>query len=288
MFYRRASVTFFHSRRSISQLVQKTSRQVYVEMHSGHTGLAVLTLNRPEAKNALGRQMLSELQECLSELERSILEAESRVVIVKSAADRVFCAGADLKERRTMSQGETSRFVSSLRSTFSQLEKLQAPTIAALDGAALGGGLELALCCDLRVASNDLAVLGLPETKLAIIPGAGGTQRLPRLVGLSKAKELIFTGRRITALEALSTNLCNFAVDSDAYSKAVAVAAEILPQGPVALRMAKKAISEGISHDLNTGLAVEELCYAQVIPTEDRLEGLKAFQEKRTPVYRGK
>lgn len=164
-------------------------------------GVVQLNLNRPQSKNALGKNMLSELQECLEYLQHQ-LPTDSRTILVQSLVGGVFCAGADLKERREMNETEVAQFVHKLRKTFGQVEQIPLPTIAVIDGAALGGGLELALCCDLRVSSAK-AILGLPETQLAIIPGAGGTQRLPRLIGLSKAKELIFTGRRLSANEAL-------------------------------------------------------------------------------------
>ncbi|KAI9351385.1 ClpP/crotonase-like domain-containing protein [Obelidium mucronatum] len=210
-----------------------------------------------------------------------------RVVVLRSAVDKVFCAGADLKERAQMDAKEVSVFVHGLRSAFSEVETLPVPTIAAIDGAALGGGLEVALAADIRVAGAG-ARLGLPETKLAIIPGAGGTQRLPRLIGASRAKELIFTGRVLDNKAAFSIGLVNHAVDGVAFEKAIEIAREILPAGPVATRMAKLAIDKGVQVDIASGMAIEQGCYAQIIPTEDRIEGLRAFKEKRTPVYKGK
>ncbi|KAJ3202717.1 hypothetical protein HDU83_007149 [Entophlyctis luteolus] len=182
-----------------------------------------------------------------------------------------------------MSQPDVAAFVYGLRTAFSDLESLPAPTIAAIDGAALGGGLEIALAADIRVAGAG-AKLGLPETKLAIIPG----QRLPRLIGISRAKELVFTGRVLDAKAALNIGLVNHAVDGLAYEKAIEIAREILSSGPVAVRMAKQAIDKGVQVDLATGMAIEQGCYAQIIPTEDRLEGLRAFKEKRAPLYKGK
>lgn len=165
------------------------------------------------------------------------------------------------------------------------------PTIAALDGVALGGGLEMALACDLRTAAHDTK-MGLVETRLAIIPGAGGTQRLPRVLNVALAKELIFTARVFDGRQAQHMSVVNHSVEQNtekdaAYLKALEIAVEILPNGPVGVKMAKKAIDKGIQVDLNTGYAIEEACYAQVIPTADRLEGLKAFAEKRKPVYKG-
>ena len=203
-----------------------------------------------------------------------------------------------------MNESEVAAFVHQLRATFTQLDQLPQPTIAALDGAALGGGLELALCCDLRIAGPK-SLVGLPETKLAIIPGyfllsdyfsfeylsgdrAGGTQRLARLVGASRAKELIFTGRRLKAQEALDMGIVNRVGSESGFTAALELAREILPQGPIALRMAKLAVDRGVQVDLQSGLAFEQTCYAQVIPTQDRLEGLKAFREKRSPQYTGK
>lgn len=156
-----------------------------------------------------------------------------------------------------------------------------------MEGAALGGGLEMALSCDLRICGED-AVMGLPETGLAIIPGAGGTQRLARLIGRSIAKELIFTGRKIYGAEALSVGLVNYCVPpGSAYSKALEIAREINQKGPVAVRMAKRAINDGLDMDMASALRLEEVCYQQVLDTKDRLEGLAAFAEKRKPRYTG-
>jgi methylglutaconyl-CoA hydratase len=201
----------------------------------------------------------------------------------------MFCAGADLKERKTMNEEEVKTFVRKLRSTFSMFEQMECPTISVVDGPALGGGCELALCSDMRIATKE-AIFGLPETGLAIIPGAGGTQRLSRLIGVSRAKELIFTGDRLTADQALGIGLVNHvSADFDsAIAKAKDIAAKIGEKGPIAIRAAKKAVHFGIDLDLEKGLALEDECYKMVINTEDRLEGLKAFAEKRKPVYKGK
>ncbi|KAG2652762.1 hypothetical protein PVAP13_1NG378300 [Panicum virgatum] len=187
-----------------------------------------------------------------------------------------------------MGPAEIRDFVNSLRSTFSSIEALSIPTIAVVEGAAFGGGLELALSCDLRICGKD-AKFSLPETSLAIIPGAGGTQRLPRIVGRSRAKELIFTGRRFDAAEAVSMGVVNYCVPAgEAYQKALELAREINQKGPLAIKMAKKAINGGAEVDMTSALAVEEECYEQVLHTQDRLEGLAAFAEKRKPVYTGK
>ncbi len=248
------------------------------------SGIVLLGLERPAAKNALGRQLVWELDEGLAALAR---DPTIRVVILHSLVPGVFCAGADLKERAGMDSAEATAFVQQLRLAFTALERLPMPTVAALEGAALGGGLELALACDLRVVGA-AAKLGLPETSLAIIPGAGGTQRLPRLIGRSRAKELIYTGRRFGAVEALEYGIADRTAEVGmALEIALALAREILPNGPIALRAAKEAIDLGLDLDRAGGLLVEEACYAKVIPTQDRLEGLAAFREKRKPRYQG-
>ena len=247
-------------------------------------GIVLLGLQRPEAKNALGRQLVQEMRDALAGL---ATDHSVRVVVLHSLVPGVFCAGADLKERTGMNQDEATAFVQTLRATFTAVERLPMPTLAAIEGAALGGGLELALACDLRVVGG-ASKLGLPETSLAIIPGAGGTQRLPRLIGRSRAKELIFTGRRFGAAEALGFGLADrITEEGKALESALALAREILPNGPVALRAAKEAIDRGLDEDRDGGLRIEASCYAKVISTTDRLEGLAAFREKRKPIYRG-
>ncbi|KAL1130424.1 hypothetical protein AAG570_011672 [Ranatra chinensis] len=247
-------------------------------------GIVLLGFNRPKAKNSFNRSLVTKLEEALDAIR---YDQSVRVVILKSEVEGVFCAGADLKERLTLTQIEVGAFVSRLRRLMCTIEELPVPVLAALDGAALGGGLEMALATDIRVASNS-ARLGLVETKLAILPGAGGTQRLPRLIGPARAKELIFTGRVLSGDEAKEFGLVNHCVrEGSAYDKTLEIAREIVPNGPVGVRMAKSAIDRGSRVDLNSGLAIEELCYAQVLPTKDRIEGLKAFGEKRKPVYIG-
>uniref|UniRef100_A0A8C6RAQ4 Enoyl Coenzyme A hydratase domain containing 2 n=1 Tax=Nannospalax galili TaxID=1026970 RepID=A0A8C6RAQ4_NANGA len=201
-------------------------------------------------------------------------------------------AGADLKEREQMSAVEVGVFVQRLRGLMSEIASFPAPTIAAMDGFALGGGLELALACDLRVAASS-AVMGLIETTRGLLPGAGGTQRLPRCLGVALAKELIFTGRRLNGVQAHELGLVNHAVAQNeegdaAYHRALALAQEILPQAPIAVRLGKVAIDLGMEVDIAAGMAIEGMCYAQNIPTQDRLEGMVAFREKRLPKFVGK
>lgn len=254
-------------------------------LEGGDRGIVLLGLCRPEAKNALGRQLLGELEAALAALAEA---PAARVVVLHSLVPGAFCAGADLKERAGMTAEQAEAFVDRLRNAFTALAALALPTVAAIEGAALGGGLELALACDLRVAGGE-AQLGLPETSLAIIPGAGGTQRLPRLVGPARAKDLVFTGRRIGAAEALGMGLVDrLAEAGQGLATALDLARQISPNGPVALRVAKEAIDHGLDLDLERGLDLERACYRRVLPTEDRLEGLAAFRERRQPDYRGR
>lgn len=256
-----------------------------VVVERNESGITHLVLNRAEGKNSLSKAMLKEFCEELVALQE---DDATNVVVVSSSVPKVFCAGADLKERKTMAEEEIPNFVEQLRTAFTAVDDLPMPVIAAIEGAALGGGLELALACDLRVCS-DSSTLGLPETALAIIPGAGGTQRLPRLVGLQKAKELIFTAKRLKGPEAVAYGLVSESVpDGTAKDRAIEIAEKINEGGPIALRMAKQAINKGMQVPLKKGMEVEKKSYARVVPTQDRVEGLLAFAEKRKPVYSGK
>jgi enoyl-CoA hydratase/carnithine racemase len=245
----------------------------------------IFTLHRPEARNALNSKLIQELERAVDEV---CCTEDLRVLIITGAGDRAFCAGADLKERLAMSEGEVRRFLSAIRRLFIKIEELPLPVLAAINGVSLGGGTELALACDLRVAVAH-ATMGLTETRLAIIPGAGGTQRLPRLVGTALAKELIFTGRKLTAQEGLSMGLVNrIFASEELMDGCLELAGEISKGGPIALAQAKFAINKGQDVELQTGLTIEASAYEICIPTEDRIEGLKAFQEKRKPIYKGR
>ena len=248
--------------------------------------IVTLALNRPEARNALNKALVAELQEAITSLAQDSI---ARVVVIKSTSPTTaFCAGADLKERAEMPVEEVSSFVSSLRALMDGVENLPMPTMAVIEGGAFGGGLELALACDLRVAGPK-AQMGLTETSLAIIPGAGGTQRLPRVVGEAKAKEMIFRAVRIGAGEAWRVGLVNVVMGEEGREDEVErICRETALNGPVAVRLAKRAVREGMQVDLRRGLEIEKECYAMVIPTEDRMEGLRAFREKRKPVFKGK
>ncbi|QQE74384.1 enoyl-CoA hydratase/isomerase family protein [Brevibacillus composti] len=249
----------------------------------GHLG--IITLNRPDELNALNYETLERLGDLIEQVRLD--SKEIRVVIVK-AEGRAFCAGADLKERRTLTEQQVRRNVRKIRDVFTALERLPQPTIAMINGFAFGGGFELALACDFRYAVAD-AKMGLTEVSLGIIPGAGGTQRLSRLIGPSKAKELILTARRITAEEACQFGFVSaVAADLAELEKlARGLAEEILANAPLAVYQAKAAIDRGSSVDLQTGLDLETMCYEVIIPTKDRLEALEAFREKRKPVFTG-
>jgi len=248
-------------------------------------GILLLTLNRPAVMNSFDFAMLHALRDAIEAVR---FRPEVRVVIVTGSGDKAFCAGADLKERATLSPLQVKEYILTIRNLFTSIEFLNKPVIAGVNGVALGGGTELALACDIRLAA-DTATMGLTETRLAIIPGAGGTQRLPRLVGKGKAKELIFTGRRIGAQEALDIGMVNrVCASADLLDECRKMAAMICEAGPVAIEQAKYAINYGTETDLHSGLAIESNAYWVTIPTEDRLEGLAAFREKRKPVYKGR
>ncbi|WP_163103205.1 enoyl-CoA hydratase [Peribacillus alkalitolerans] len=255
-----------------------------IKHETDELGIVTITLNRPEAANALSRHLLMELKELLHGLS---FETSIRCIVITGEGEKAFCAGADLRERATMNVTEVKQTVALIGECISSIEKLPHPVIASINGAAFGGGLELALACDIRIAGEG-AKMGLTETSLGIIPGAGGTQRLPRLIGIPKAKELIYTAKRISAIEAENLGLVNHAVpDEELSSETRRLAMEIAKNAPIALQQAKKAINQGMQTDLTTGIKIEELCYGVTIPTKDRLEGLQAFKEKRQPVYKG-
>eukprot|EP00126_Sphaerothecum_destruens_P015834 Sdes_comp9896_c0_seq1m1435 len=254
------------------------------DLDGADKGITILTLNRTSALNALGRELVNDFLKALNDLR---FDTNVRCVIVNSSsAPKAFCTGADLKERKLMQNHEVKVFLHALGTSFTDLENLPVPTIACVDGYAVGGGLELALCCDMRIVGPH-AKVGLIETKRALLPGAGGTQRLPRLIGVARAKELIFTGKVLSGKEAFEYGIANHYCAEAPMEKALEICREILTTGPIAVRMAKQAIDRGIQTDITTGLTVESSYYAQVIPTKDRQEGMDAFIERREPVYKG-
>lgn len=254
----------------------------WLRSESEDSGIRVLTLDRPPV-NALGRELVSELAEALRALRG---DRQARCVILRSAGKH-FSAGADLKERSGMSEDEVRAFVPQLADVCNALDGLPVPSVAAVRGTAAGGGCELALACDIRVLAAD-ARIGLRETALAIIPGAGGTQRLPRLIGPARAKRWIFSAAMHTAQEALEDGVADRVVAVEALAaEARALASAIAANGPLAVRLAKRAIREGAHLALDRALAVEWECYQETLGTADRVEGLRAFADKRPPEYRG-
>ncbi|MBA4535694.1 enoyl-CoA hydratase/isomerase family protein [Bacillus aquiflavi] len=247
--------------------------------------VALVTINRADSLNAFNYETLTTLQETVAELRTN---REVRTIIFTGAGEKAFSVGADLKERKGLSEEEVKRNVYKIGDVFNDIDTLPQPTIAALNGYAFGGGMELALACDFRI-SIDKTLMGLTETSLAIIPGAGGTQRLPRLIGETKALELILTAKRLTAQEAYQYGLVNKVVEKERLIEACFEFAEaMLANGPIALQQAKFAIKQGMNTDLQTGLQIERKAYEITIPTEDRLEALQAFNEKRKPKYKGR
>ncbi|KAI8961452.1 ClpP/crotonase [Daldinia sp. FL1419] len=293
--------------------------------NSGH--IRVLELNRPSARNAISKALLAALRAEVEDVQSQYTaegqelpppprfggaagvdqKGPTRALILASAVDASFCAGADLKERRGFTQDETAQFLADLRGTFSSLSALPIPTISAISSLALGGGLELALCTHFRVLAST-ATVGLPETRLGIIPGAGGTYRLPALIGLPRARDIILTGRRVSAPEAYFLGIADRLVEvlpederdgveqtnngpedgglpararNAVLLEAVRLAGEICEGGPIAVRSALQAVSWAREE-------VENAMYERVVKTEDRDEALEAFKEKRKPIFKGR
>jgi enoyl-CoA hydratase/carnithine racemase len=235
--------------------------------------------------NLVTRELTEQLREALAELAAA---DEVRAVVVSGRGERAFCAGSHIGEFEALRGRVAEGKLLLEKLVYRQLAELPMPTIAAIEGDALGGGLELALCCDLRIAS-ERARLGMPEVRLPVLPGSGGTQRLPRLVGPARAKELILTGRIISAHDAERIGLVNQLVPSgEARTAADAMAREIAERGPLAVREAKRLIDAAADVDLDAGLAAELDASERIFSTEDMVEGAKAFFEKRPPTYRGR
>lgn len=250
--------------------------------------VAVITLNRPERMNTLGGTMKPDLARAFFELARN--DQQVRVVLITGSGDRAFCAGADIKERANDVVRGTEHFVRqrATHDLFRDIEEFEKPVIAAINGVALGGGLEIALCCDIRMASTN-ARFGLPEVKLGVIPAAGGTQRLPRLIGEGLAKDLIFSADLIDAETAQRYGIVSRVVaPADLMPAAMELSQRIARHPPLAVQFAKRAINRGMQTDLDSGLEYERYASAMLVDSEDRIEGMRAFVEKREPQFKGR
>ncbi len=246
--------------------------------------VAVLTLNRPRSRNAITMNMRRQLENVWDDLNKN---DEVRVVVIAGAGEKAFCVGVDLKERKGMSEKEVRWLREKGPVIQRNIINLYKPVIAAINGFALAGGMEIALACDIRVASEN-AVFGLPETTLGIIPGGGATQLLPRLVGDARARELILTGERIDAKTAERIGLVNQVVPLEKLmDKAMELADKMKQLSPTSLKNAKKAINRSREVGLNEGFQFEAQAYLNCIPTQDRVEALKAYAEKRKPIFTG-
>jgi methylglutaconyl-CoA hydratase len=249
------------------------------------SGVVWLTLNRPDARNALSLAVNREL----ARLAASLGPDETvRAIVITGAGDQAFCAGADLKERKGVPAAESGPYIDAISGAINAIARLRQPTIAAMNGSAYGGGLELALACDFRICV-DRAEMGLTEVRLGIMPGAGGTQRLPRLVGVAVAKEMIMLGRRIGAARAKELGLVSAVAAAGELRAAVDVMlGELAGCAPKSVAMAKAAIEDGMDAGIDEGLQIERRCYDVTLHSEDRDEGLRAFAEKRPPKFTGR
>ncbi|NQT80635.1 MAG: enoyl-CoA hydratase/isomerase family protein [Candidatus Aminicenantes bacterium] len=247
--------------------------------------IGILTINRPDKLNAISNELTSELSKLLDDIEK---DEELRVLIITGKGDKAFVAGADIKELVDRDARQGRKVSQERQEIFSHIENLQIPVIAAVNGYALGGGLELALACSIRICS-DKAQFGAPEVKLGIIPGDGGTQRLPRLIGLGRAMELILTGDFIDAQEAFRIGLVNkvFPLE-ELMEKAMELAQKIASRPPLAVRYAKEAVNRSQEGDTASGFALESYLHALSCTTEDKKEGVSAFLEKRKGKFKGK
>ena len=248
-------------------------------------GVASVVLNRPQARNALSKQLNGELAAVAGELDA---DPEVKVVTLTGAGDRAFCAGADLKERKGVDAAASQSYVDAIGTAINAWARMSKVTLGVINGFAFGGGMELALACDLRIACDE-AVMALTEVRLGIMPGAGGTQRLPRLIGVAAAKELILLGRRISAERARELGIVSSVVArAKLQEETESVVRELLECAPVSVARAKEAIDRGIDVGMDEGLRIERDCYNVTLMTEDRNEGLRAFAAKRPPQFQGR
>lgn len=247
--------------------------------------IAFITIDRPKTLNAIDSNVLKELNTAFDLLED---EPEIRVVILTGAGEKAFVAGGDIAAMRAMSPEEGHKFVYAGHALLRKIEKCNKVVIAMVNGYALGGGTEIAMACDLRIASEK-ARFGLPEVTIGLFPGWGGTQRMARLVGKGIAKELVFTGKQITAEEAYRIGLVNKVVPhKDLKAACIEMAKQIIANSPIAIRQAKKALNDGAEMSMDEGITYEAECWLVNFATSDRVEGLSAFLEKRKPEFQGK
>ena len=245
-------------------------------------GLLTISLDNPPV-NALSHALVDEL----NKLSDDIQDEKVRMVVITAVGEN-FCAGADLKEREKMDEQEVETFVEYLSDTFQRIAEIRVPTLAAINGHCLGGGMELALACDLRIIAEN-SFIGMKETSVGVMPGAGGTVRLPRLIGESKAKRWIFTAQSFTSEEALADGVVDWLVEIDELEDVVQeIFGQITANAPLAIYAAKKSINEGLDQSVKLALKVEQKAYKSIIDSEDRREALKAFSEKRRPKWKGK
>jgi len=248
-------------------------------------GVGIVTINRPKALNALNYDTLNELNTIFDQL---AADDAVKTVIITGSGEKSFVAGADITAMLPMSAVEGRKWAKFAQAVFNKIENFPRPVIAAVNGFALGGGCELAMACDIRIASEK-AKFGQPEVSLGIPPGFGGTQRLPRLVGKGRAKELLFTGDMIDAAEAYRIGLANqVAAPEELISVAKVMAQKIMSRGPVAVELCKAAVNEGLDVDLESGVAFEAEVFGLCFATDDQKEGMTAFVEKRKAVFTGK
>ncbi|PLR75890.1 enoyl-CoA hydratase [Bacillus sp. V3-13] len=263
----------------------KTFETITLERAVSHSGIVILTLNRPEAMNAMNTKMAVELIEAFHELK---YDETVRVVIVTGSGTKSFCVGADLKERNGMSQKDWKKQHDYFEEVTAQIREFPFPVIGAVNGFALGGGMEIALSCDFRTAAEH-AQVGLPEAKLGLIPGIGGTQLLSRILPIGLAKEMLFSGKRIGADEGRQWGLINELFSADELlNGTIRLADTIAKNAPLSLQAIKKAVNRGTETDLATGIAFELEAYYKCANSEDRLEGIYAFNEKRAPEWKGR
>lgn len=248
-------------------------------------GVATVRLNRPDVRNALSKAVNLQMTDIALELDQ---KDSVRVIVLTGTGDKAFCAGADLKERKGVPASETAPYINAIATAIETWGEIRKPVVCAMNGSAYGGGLELAMACDFRVIVDD-AEVGLTEVRLGIMPGAGGTQRLPRLVGEARAKELILLGRRIKAARAAEIGLVSQMVPRAELDKTVAgIVAELAGCAPLSVMSAKSAIQRGYGRELAEALTIERECYEVTLFSEDRDEGLAAFAEGRPPRYQGR